>query len=58
MARGVKATEEVATTQGIETFKQAIVELGIKLADDVANGRDRTPIQTLESICNLYNAVK
>lgn len=41
-----------------DTFKQAIIELGVSLCSDVKEGRAKQPIETLKEISNLFNAVK
>lgn len=58
MAR-VKTTEDaVQQTANLDAFKQAIIDVGLKMCDDISAGRERNPLDSLAAICNLYNAIK
>lgn len=57
------ATKKTEATMGITTntaddFKQSMIDVGIKLCDEIKQGTAKSNTDNLNAIIGLYNAIK
>lgn len=55
------ATKKIEATTGANTaddFKQSIIDVGIKLCDEIKTGTAKNNGDNLNAIIGLYNAIK
>lgn len=52
------AATKPAQTDNVETFRESVVRVGLKLCDDFMNGKTSDKKSSVEAITMLFNAVK